>query len=213
MAHTSNAEQKAWRDFQSAESLTDEQQKQFQTYAHLLAEWNKRINLTAINTIPDIITRHFRDSLSIRPFLPGKPLAVADVGTGAGFPGIPIKIIRPDVTLILIEVNNKKIAFLQKVVNILRLENVHIFTQDWRTFVRSTDYSIDFFFARASLAPQELVRIFRSDGPYARATLVYFASQHWKPDEASAVWMRGEEKYVIAGTPRRLIFFSGDRAA
>lgn len=88
----------------------------FCKYANLLVKWNKMMNLTAITTPEEIVTRHFLDSVSVLNYIdvPDKS-RVVDVGTGAGFPGIPLKIVRPDIDLTLIDSLNKRLVFLKEV--------------------------------------------------------------------------------------------------
>ena len=97
------------------ENLTEKQIKQFYNYMNLLIEWNKKINLTAIIEPDDIILKHFVDSLTISKEINENDV-VADIGTGAGFPGLPIKILKPDARVILIDSLNKRIKFLGEVV-------------------------------------------------------------------------------------------------
>lgn len=107
--------------------LTEGQLRAFRTYADELTAWNQRVNLTAITDAKGIEMRHFLDSLSCLMALPTAPgLRVIDVGTGAGFPGLPIKIARPDISLTLLEATGKKVDFLEHVVKCLRLEGVTI---------------------------------------------------------------------------------------
>ena len=106
-------------------SLSDEQLDQFDMYYQLLVEWNEKINLTAITEPREVAIKHMVDSLSCwRADLFEADIAVIDVGAGAGFPGIPLKIYRPDIKLILLDSLNKRIKFLQTVVDELGLENV-----------------------------------------------------------------------------------------
>ncbi len=103
--------------------LTDTQTEQFLKYAELLVEWNNNINLTAITDDEGIVTKHFLDSLT--PLLTDKITgSVIDVGTGAGFPGIPLKIARPNISLTLLDSLNKRINFLQTVCSELELDGV-----------------------------------------------------------------------------------------
>ncbi|MBQ6829574.1 MAG: 16S rRNA (guanine(527)-N(7))-methyltransferase RsmG [Clostridia bacterium] len=97
-------------------TLTDEMCEKFDRYAELLVEWNEKMNLTAITDPVGIAVKHFADSLSAVPLLPEKQgIAVIDVGTGAGFPGIPLAIVRPDMRLTLLDSLNKRLTFLSEV--------------------------------------------------------------------------------------------------
>ena len=91
--------------------LSDERIKKFYVYMNLLLEWNQKINLTAITEPNDIILKHFVDSLTIERFI-NKNAKVIDIGTGAGFPGIPISIYRTDIEIVLMDSLNKRIKFL-----------------------------------------------------------------------------------------------------
>lgn len=104
-------------------SLLKEQYEQFYAYMELLIEWNEKMNLTAITDPKEIILKHFVDSLTIAKYVEeGK--SIIDMGTGAGFPGIPIKIYRKDVKAVLADSLNKRIKFLDEVIDKLKLENV-----------------------------------------------------------------------------------------
>ncbi len=107
-------------------TLTPEQLAGFDTYAALLREWNERFNLTAITDPEGIQVKHFLDSLSVLTALPAGPLRVIDVGTGAGFPGLPLKIMRPELDVTLVEATGKKITFLEAVVGELGLRGVSV---------------------------------------------------------------------------------------
>lgn len=110
--------------------LSDYQLAQFGIYGRELRDWNARINLTSLTDDLDIIDKHFIDSLSlVRCEPPGHSARVADVGTGAGFPGIPIKIYQPDIQLSLLESIGKKALFLRHIVAELKLENVDVVNQ------------------------------------------------------------------------------------
>ena len=93
-------------------------------YLHLLDKWNQAYNLTAVRDIEAMVTRHIIDSLAILPWVKGAQLL--DVGTGAGLPGIPLAIARPDLHVVLLDSNGKKIRFLHEVKRMLSLVNVDI---------------------------------------------------------------------------------------
>ncbi len=103
--------------------LTDEMIEQFFLYKNLLLEWNEKINLTAITEEKEILIKHFIDSLTIEKYIP-QNARIIDVGTGAGFPGIPIKIVRPDVEVVLLDSLNKRINFLNEVIEKCGLKKI-----------------------------------------------------------------------------------------
>lgn len=104
-----------------------DQADQFQIYLDLLLEWNEKINLTAITDPHEAVIKHFVDSLTFIKTVDIKPGAkIIDVGTGAGFPGIPIKIMRPDVELTLLDGLNKRLKFLNVVTDSIGVEAIFI---------------------------------------------------------------------------------------
>ncbi len=96
-------------------ALTPEQAERFDVYARLLVEWNEKMNLTAITDPEGMLVKHFVDSLTLAPFLPEGGFSLIDVGTGAGFPGVPVAILRPDCRLTLLDSLNKRLTFLDTV--------------------------------------------------------------------------------------------------
>ena len=105
--------------------LTQSQLEAFQLYSALLREWNEKFNLTAITEPEAVEIRHFADSLScLKVIKPRQGLKLIDVGTGAGFPGLPIKIACPEVEVTLLEATGKKVAFLDQVISELGLDGL-----------------------------------------------------------------------------------------
>ena len=103
--------------------LNDRQLEEFYLYMNLLLEWNEKINLTAITKPEEIILKHFIDSLTICKYIKQEK-SLIDVGTGAGFPGIPLKIVNKDIKITLLDSLNKRINFLDEVIEKLNLKNI-----------------------------------------------------------------------------------------
>lgn len=101
--------------------LTERQLQQFEHYYNLLIEWNNKFNLTAITEPDAVIEKHFIDS--VLPLRDLKSQKVIDIGAGAGFPSIPLKIMNPDIELVMVDSVNKKVTFLQAVIEVLELSN------------------------------------------------------------------------------------------
>lgn len=122
----------------------------FYKYTKLLLEWNEKINLTAIIDINDIILKHYVDSLTINKYIKDKE-NIIDIGTGAGFPGIPLKILNPNNDFILVDSLNKRINFLEKVKEELKLENIKLIHSRVEDLARNKEYreNIDISVSRA----------------------------------------------------------------
>ena len=103
--------------------INEKEANKFYNYMNLLLEWNEKINLTAITAQNEVILKHFIDSITINKYIEDKN-TIMDIGTGAGFPGIPLKIINKDKKFILVDSLNKRINFLNEVSRELNLENI-----------------------------------------------------------------------------------------
>lgn len=130
--------------------FTKEQLTKFYEYMNLLLQWNEKINLTAIIEPKEIILKHFIDSLTINRYLKENS-KLADVGTGAGFPGIPLKIVRPDLKITLVDSLNKRINFLNEVITRLNLKEISTVHSRIEDFGKNKEYreKFDFVTARA----------------------------------------------------------------
>ena len=199
--------EKAWEELIAIVKPTDAQREQFEKYATYLLERNEDFNLTAINDVPGVLRQHFEDSAALANFMDlSKVTTIADVGTGAGFPGIPLKILFPHIRVILIEVTHKKREFLFDVIELLKLENIEVCDLDWRTFLRNTEDAIDLFVTRAALDDQELMRMFKPACTYKGSTLVYWASKDWQAHPKTAPFVERIESYRLGHKDRRLVF-------
>ena len=129
--------------------LSDYQLKQFYDYYELLIEWNEKINLTAITDFNEVLKKHFLDSISLVKAVPlDGSFTLIDIGTGAGFPGIPIKIAFPNIKVTLLDSLNKRVIFLEEVISKLGLteiEAIHGRAEDFAKegmLRESVDYSV-----------------------------------------------------------------------
>lgn len=105
--------------------LSDKQQQQFQTYYQMLVEWNEKMNLTSITEEHEVYLKHFYDSIATSFYTDlTKELTICDVGAGAGFPSIPLKIIFPNLKVTIVDSLNKRIHFLNQLAEALELDNV-----------------------------------------------------------------------------------------
>lgn len=132
-------------------TLTENQYEQFKKYFELLVEWNEKMNLTAITDESGVALKHFADSLSLLNFVDiPQNSTLADVGTGAGFPGVVLKIARPDIKLTLIDSLNKRLVFLNEVCSQLGIdaELIHSRAEDGARDEKLRE-SFDFVASRA----------------------------------------------------------------
>ena len=109
--------------------LSDQQKKQFDRYFELLVEWNEKINLTAITDKEEVYLKHFYDSIApiLQGLIPNETIKLLDIGAGAGFPSLPMKILYPQLDVTIIDSLNKRINFLQLLAQELDLDGVHFY--------------------------------------------------------------------------------------
>lgn len=162
--------------------MTDAELKKFEAFKQNLLDWNQRINLTAITDDEGIRQKHFADSLTLLPLLPPiDPIRLIDIGAGAGFPGIPLKIMRPDIRLTLLEARQKKVGFLEDTAAKLGFENVECVHGRAEDFVKEEGRrgGYDIACARA-VAP--LDRLVRWCMPFVKRGGLFLAMKGPKPD-------------------------------
>jgi len=139
--------------------LNDQQLALFDLYQNELLKWNAKTNLISEKTAGEIVTRHFLDSLSAAKFIPLPNARVVDIGCGAGFPGIPLKIAMPSIQLYLLETNRKKVSFLKHIIRLLALQDAFTLHDRTENIVRTDDWreKFDIVISRASLKLPDLL--------------------------------------------------------
>lgn len=200
--------QKAWHEFVVEQQLTVHQEEQFALYYQLLMEWNAKMDLTAITQPEEVFLYHFKDSLQCANIIEiDKAHSFVDIGSGAGFPGIPLLIKYPHLQGYLLEVNKKRLSFLETIMQELALQKAVIVDCDWRTFLRKTTYEVQFMVCRASLHTDELMRMFKPSSDYNKSLLIYWAGKEWQVDAKEKPYEQAEYSYMLKNKKRRLILF------
>jgi len=131
-------------------TLSEQQADAFLVYLVELEKWNRKINLTAIRKEQDIIIKHFLDSLSyLNGFEPAPALRLLDMGSGAGFPAVPIKIARPEISVTMVESVSKKASFLRHIIRTLKLTDTIVLDKRIGDLPSSHNHAYDVVTARA----------------------------------------------------------------
>lgn len=127
-------------------NLTEQQKIQFERYFQLLVEWNEKINLTAITDKEEVYLKHFYDSIApiLQGLIPNETIKLLDIGAGAGFPSIPMKILYPNLDVTIIDSLNKRINFLQLLAGELGLEGVHFYHGRAEDFAQDKNFRAQF---------------------------------------------------------------------
>ena len=171
--------------FAAGVPVSNDATRKIQAYVELLTAWNKSISLTAIDDKAEIVARHFGESIFAASAVPIRSGRLADVGTGAGFPGFPLKIVSPELSVVLLEPNLKKCAFLNEAKRELWLEDVEICRSRYEDY-RSSGSSFDFVCSRALGNYRRLLR-------WARTVLA--------PGGRVVLWLGEEDSILIGRTP------------
>jgi len=153
-------------------SISNENVDQFIVLLNELYKWNQKFNLTSIRNVDDMIAGHIMDSLSAHPYIKGG--SVVDIGTGAGFPGLPLAIINQNVNYLLVDSNGKKIGFINHIINLLGIKNVK--TKKIRIENFFPDQVFDTVIARALSSLPNLIKL----------------SQHLLKEEGVLIAMKGK---------------------
>ena len=131
--------------------IKDKEVEQFYEYMNSLLEWNEKINLTAITEPKEVILKHFIDSITIQKYIQ-KENSVVDVGTGAGFPGIPLNIVNNEAKYTLVDSLNKRIKFLDEIIDKLNLKNIETVHSRAEDFAKENRETYDVATSRAVAA-------------------------------------------------------------
>jgi len=180
---SSSAIERALAEFQL--KANEQQVLQIQQYIDLLLRWNEKVNLTAIRDPLEILYRHFCESMFGAVVTPSEKCRLADVGSGGGFPGLPLKIVRPEWDIVLIESNVKKATFLTEVVRELGLESVRVLVSRYEEL-------------HEEVAPLDLVcsRAVGDFGPFLE-----WASSPMLGTERIALWIGGDDAAMVRQLP------------
>lgn len=130
-------------------TLSNQQIKQFELYYHSLIEWNEKMNLTAITKKEDVYLKHFYDSLTISFDYQMNNQSLCDIGAGAGFPSIPLKIVYPELKITIVDSLTKRITFLKHLIQVLELNNVEAISARAEDYAKDHRESFDIVTARA----------------------------------------------------------------
>ncbi len=170
-----------------------EQLEQFRAHFDLLMLWNARTNLTSVRDPDAILRRHFAESAYLTQVLPLGPGTLVDIGSGGGFPGIPVKILSPETKVVLVEAVQKKAAFLKEVARAVGVPGLEVFAGRFEDFSAPADWVT----MRAVKLDGRLAEAIRRNVP--RGTCAIFLG------EADAARLAGAKIHAIPGSDRRVI--------
>lgn len=195
--------------------LTDKQIQQFMVYYEMLVEKNKVMNLTAITEFDEVIEKHFLDSLQIAKYVDLNGKKLIDIGTGAGFPGIPLKIAFPELEVVLLDSLNKRIKFLDEVIHELGLKDVQTLHGRAEDYGKNADYREQFDFC-VSRAVANLSSLSEYCIPYVKKEGYFIPYKSGNIDEElqnanKAVFLLGGklekvEKFALEDSQRSFVF-------
>jgi len=140
--------------------LTSGQMSALEAHYEMMLRWNRKVNLTSVSGLEEIVERHYCESLFLAARLPAEPLRIADIGSGAGFPGVPIAVYRPDCRVVLIESHRRKCVFLREVSR--TLPNVTVLAERAEAVKEQFDRAIS-----RAVSYQDLVPILKKMAPNA----------------------------------------------
>jgi 16S rRNA (guanine527-N7)-methyltransferase len=190
--------------------VNDQQVLQIQQYIKILLLWNEKMNLTAIRDPLEILNRHFCESMYAAAAVPVENGRLADVGSGGGFPGIPLKIIRPDLQVFLIESNIKKATFLAEVVRELGLTDARVMVSRYEELGEEVA-PLDFACSRALGEFSTFLEWARSDRIAAKQVILWIGARDLPEIEKVRTW-EWREPIPVPNSLRRLLLMGTNKS-
>lgn len=184
-------------------TVNDKQVQQIQRYIDILLAWNDKVNLTAIRDPLEILHRHFCESMFAAPAVPVENGRLADVGSGGGFPGLPLKIMRPDLQVFLIESNIKKATFLAEVVRELGLNDARVLVNRYEELTEDVA-PLDFVCSRALGDFEPFLEWAASERVLASQVILWIGARDVEEIQKIALWA-WREPIPVPNSLRRLL--------
>ena len=189
--------------------VNDEQVLQIQQYIKILLMWNEKVNLTAIRDPLEILYRHFCESMYAAEAIPLKNGRLADAGSGGGFPGLPLKIIRPDLQVFLVESNIKKVTFLAEVIRELGLKGAQVLARRYEELGEEVA-PLDYVCSRALGEFPAFLEWARSEQIAAKQVILWIGARDLAEIQKIRTWEWGEpirvphslRRLLLVGTKR-----------
>jgi 16S rRNA (guanine527-N7)-methyltransferase len=198
--------QRALGEFQIV--VNDSQVLQIQKYTNILLAWNEKINLTAIRDPLEVLSRHFCECMYAATVVPLKEGRLADVGSGGGFPGLPLKIIRPDLQVVLIESNVKKATFLAEVIRDLGLADARVLVSRYEELGEEVA-PLDFVCSRALGDFAPFLEWANSENVAAKQVILWIGARDLPEIRKIRTW-KWHEPIPVPNSLKRLLLV-GDR--
>jgi len=188
-------------------TLNNQQVEQIQQYTNILWTWNDKVNLTAIRDPLEILYRHFCESMFGSTLLPVENCRLADVGSGGGFPGLPLKIMRPDLQLFLVESNVKKATFLAEVIRELGLTDARVLVSRYEELAEEVA-PLDVICSRALGDFSNFLTWAASPSVSAKQVLLWLGGRDLEEVRAQPSWIWSEplpipkslQRFLLTGT-------------
>jgi 16S rRNA (guanine527-N7)-methyltransferase len=191
-------------------AVSEDQVHKIQQYTEILLTWNEKLNLTAIRHPLDMLNRHFCESMHAGVSVPVEKGRLADVGSGAGFPGLPLKILRPDLDVFLIESNIKKATFLAEVIRELGLENTRVLVSRYQELGEEVA-PLDFVCSRAVGEFGTLLEWAGSKRVAAGQVILWIGSRDLEELRRIKTW-EWQEPITVPNSLRRLLLVGKKKA-